>query len=205
MSLIEAKWKLGALGYPFRKAFNDTYFTISVAAKEAMVTAATIIREKGRANIRAAGYFGDKWANDLTVTVYPTGDRPSAFPKAYVTHKAGANFAGLFEYGQTVSSNRLMWVPFDTGGRTPSGNRAQLMTPKRAAAAYGLDYIPPMGRRKVPILARKRKSHTERMQPVFFGIYTFTMEPKWGITAISQEQAAKLPDYYNEIFDKLEK
>lgn len=201
---ISVAWKAGQYSYPFRRIFNETYYKIAVAGKETMVAAADIIRTRGRQNIKASGNFNEKWLDDFSVKVYPTGDRPSAYSKVYITHKAGANFAGVFEYGQTVQSNRLMWVPFSSGARTPSGGKVATMSPKQAARYYGLEYIPPMDRRKVPILARKRKSHREKMQPVFFGIYRFTMEPKWHITEIVQDTADRVPAIFKGIISKLD-
>lgn len=199
MGMIELKWAASKPSYVFRSIFTEAYHNIAVAAKQTMVTAADIIRTKGRADIKSSGNFSEKWLNDFKVVVYPTGDRPSAFAKVYVKHLAPNNFAGIFEQGQHVEARGLLWVPFGSGMKTPSGNNARTLSPKRAAGMWGLEYIPPMGSGRPPILARKRKSHRERMQPVFFGISEFTMEKKWHIGDIVQEQANAIPQYFDVI------
>src|SRR3954469_24952951 len=85
------------------------------ALTAAMNMAASLILDKGRADIAGAGNFGQSWTSGLTMTV--EGAAPNM--KMYLTHSIP--YAGIFETGGTIQGSPLLWIPLS--GTDAAGQR----------------------------------------------------------------------------------
>lgn len=209
---LQMKLLGAAFEHDFKKTYDEGFRLIEEAATEGMHEAASHVLAYGRKDIIDSGY-GYNWARDLEVRTYPLQGRISPKPITYVFHRAPNNFAGIPQFGLTVDSTKLMWIPFDKDMMTQTrGGILKSLTLKRAwlskpgkLSGQGLEYVSPKWvgpGTKVPLLIRKRKSHRQKMEPVFFGVHHIEIPKSWHIIEIAEEQAEALPEIFTEIFDK---
>lgn len=98
-------------------ALKRDHDRVARTATETFRTAATMIKQAGRASI-AAGGFSSRWQNALRVGVFPkTGI--SGSPAISVNHKI--RYAGQFEDPQPVLGRPLLWLPIEAN--LPGGKR----------------------------------------------------------------------------------
>jgi len=208
---VDVKLMGAALDHDFKKVFDEAYGVVEDAATGAMHEAASQVFALGRKDIIDSGY-GWNWARDLNVRTYPLGNRKSPKPITYVWHAAPNNFAGIPQFGLTIDSSSLMWIPFDKDSMTPDKKGVlQTLTLKRAWLASrgklngtGLEYVSPNWagiHSKVPLLVKKRANHRQPIEPVFFGVHHIEIPKSWHIIEIAEAQNEALPFYFEEIFD----
>jgi hypothetical protein len=209
---VDVKLMGAALKNDFKKTFDEAYGAVEDAACGAMHEAATRVLELGRKDIIDSGY-GYNWARDLNVRMYPLGGRKSPKPITFVWHAAPNNFAGIPQYGLKIDSAKLMWIPFDAKSMVPTRSGLfKTLTLKRAWLASvgkmngsGLEYVSPRWKgigTRVPLLIKKRASHKEKMEPIFFGVHHVEIPKSWHVVEIAEAENAALPGYFEEIFDK---
>lgn len=67
--------------------------------------AASMIKERGDADIKGAGNFGDRWTTGLHVDVEGT------LGNMRISMYHDISYADIFENGGTISGNPMLWIP----------------------------------------------------------------------------------------------
>ena len=157
----------------FKTAFAAHRTSMARAASEAMRTAATQIRSRGRAAIAAAGLPAD-WQMGFDAKVYPTGG-DSLKAQLWVTGKGPL---AVFEFGATIAGKPMLWIPVSglPKGETPQSYGAPLYSVNRPG-------YPPM-------LAGGPPGH---MVILFIGLTAVEIKKKLDLEAIVQAAADGLP------------
>lgn len=198
-----------------------TYSQIERAATKAVKQGGTMLKDQGRANIRAAG-FSSRWANAWRVNFYPKkGDSIDA--AAFAFHKIP--YSEIFETGGTIRAKRgLLWIPLATVPKDgPTGKQAS----PRSLIRQGVKLFTIKGRpggrpliaanvrgtkaffgRKSPAVSfsalrtgtgkgTKRKSRQKVVTvPLFFGMPAVTLRKRFELATIAGKVQARLGELY---------
>lgn len=145
----------------------------------AMNMAASMILEAGRADIAAAGNFGESWTQGLKMEI--EGSAPNM--RMYLTHdKPGA---AIFETGGTIRGGPLLWVPLS--GTDAAGVRASAFG---GGGLFSAKYPRLSGRPLLFSVADKK--------PRYFGIESVTIPKKFHLT----ENITSVMSNFRSIFDE---
>jgi len=188
----------------FEKAMTDMIKPIATTATAAMDAVGTMIKSEGRSNIASAG-FSNKWQNALRVDRYPKRGVSSA-PALWVFHKI--HYAWVFETGATIVGKPTLWIPLPT---IPAKLGRKRTTPKMFAQQVGplFEIRSRRGNRLLMAsIKNARKTASGRMSrarlskggsqavPVFVGLSSVKIRKRFGLYAIFQRSAEKLPGLY---------
>lgn len=198
-----------------KAAFRDNYGMMARAATEAMKEVAADAKQRGRQSIAAAsGRFGKSWQNALRDRVFPTPPKYSVGPTGYIWLKS--TYAGIFEYGGTVTGKPILWLPLKS---SPTTLGRKKLTPElfrqQVGPLYSVNRVgkPPLLVAKMAT-GRARGDKTDRnvtlaklrrgasatskyvMVPIFFGTPNIKINPKFKIRQAAKQAAAKLPNLY---------
>jgi hypothetical protein len=139
------------------------------------------IENEGRANIKGAGKFGQRWRKGLVATTYPTsGVLINA--RIDVTHDQIG--AGLFEHGGVVRGKPLLWLPL-TYARL-KGVRAR----DYARTQGGLFRVNRRGRAPLLLSIKDKK-------PKYVGLKSVRIPQKWTIRQICLNILKNWKSYYD--------
>lgn len=201
----------------FDAAIRAKYEPIARAAQAAVLAAGGIVKARGRADIAAAG-FSTRWQNALRVEIFPQGKVVSANAAAFIHHNIG--YAGVFEYGATISGKPMLWLPLKNAPKRIGRSR---ITPRLYRSRFGelvslksKSGRPLLGARvrvtanqakqKRPRVAQSRLSAGAggtgvlRTIPLFVGVRQVTLKPKFSIRKICQAARDELPRLYFQNF-----
>lgn len=108
-----------------RRGYDEHYKIMEHAAQAAARISGARIKKEGDAVIRNAG-FGQNWTQTFKVNVYPENGNESLKPTVFVWHRIP--YAGVFEEGETIKGQPLMFLPTRNapekiGGLRPSPSR----------------------------------------------------------------------------------
>lgn len=161
---------------------------------------ATLLNQRGRADI-AAGGFGGKWQSNFQAKAYPKRGA-SLSPKIFAVHKIG--YAGQFQDPETIAGKPFLWLPIEQN--LPGGTH---WTPKKFVAQFGRLRGGRRGAAK-PLLfgqvavgrngkALKRKPRAgaevrKRWLPVFVGVRNVRDPKRFDLVAVAQKVAAEIGD-----------
>lgn len=173
------------------------------AATAAVRDASESALEKGRANIRAAG-FPSNWVNALQTKAYPKRGKASNNPVTFVNFRFGG-VGSVFEFGATIvpkNREKWLWIPanpkkvvFTNGIR-----KSIASTPAKLwGSAKGLKFAIVGGR---PALVQKNtKAKTPKV--MFWGVKRVTVPKKWSVMPIIEAEAVKLPGLIDKNLDRI--
>jgi hypothetical protein len=159
------KQNLAGLKDRFDKAFSA-----------AMNMAASMIKQRGDADIKGAGNFGSRWTEGLHVDVTDTRGRM----QIVLTHDIP--YAGIFENGGQIAGNPMLWIPLsfsDAKGIPPSEYGGGLFSVTRRDGGAPLLFS----------IADK--------QPKYFGIESVTIPQKFHLGDIQKSVMGN----FRQIFD----
>jgi hypothetical protein len=200
----------------FENAFGSMERTIARASKSAVIEMAKNLKQQGRANIIAGG-LGKRVANAYRVDTYPTR-RDSINAAALAYSKAG--FLDVFERGDTIRGNPLLWVPLAS---TPQKIGRQRMSPKLYNERIGplVSIVrpgkPPLlagqistnrrgqkrkGKVTLSALRRGNSGQASQLVPLFIGLPSIKEKDRLSLRSIANANAAKLPALF---FAKLDR
>lgn len=160
------KQNLAGLGDRFSKA-------LTAAAN----MAASMMQDRGRADIAASGNFGDVWLSGLKATVEGAGQKNM---RISMTHSDPR--AKIFETGGTIKGKPLLWIPL-------SGTDAVGV---KAGDYGGLYSVNNPGQSRPLLFSIKDK------QPKYFGIEKVTIPKKWHLAEVQKSVMAN----FRQIFDQ---
>lgn len=189
---------------PLNGVFRDTTRATAKAATRSIKKVSGDIVKKGRADIAASGKFRGKWVSAFKSSVKPS--RPSNGATAYIRHAMGG-IAAVNEFGATIHGKPLMWLPLPgvpkktTLGTDFASGRAQavkmLSKPSVVSQAKGgLIYRKAVGSKYPQLGITTGKGKRAKFKPLFIGIPTVRIKPKWHLTNIALDGAASLPDEF---------
>lgn len=138
--------------------------------------AASMIQERGRADIAAAGKFDGEWISGLKVTAEKVGLRNM---RISMTHNDPR--VAIFEKGGVINGKPLMWIPL-------SGTDAVGI---KASDYGGLYSVNNQGQKRPLLFSIKDK------QPKYFGIEQITQPKKFHLAEIQRSVMAN----FRQIFD----
>jgi hypothetical protein len=173
---MAAKFKVKVDQPRWLEMIRDKQRPVATAAVAALRETAANAVQEGRGNIAGAGKFGPKWQSGLqyrTLDAVDAGE-PSLQAKAIIFHKFG--FAGVFEHGATIAGKPLLWIPTTAGG-PPASRSGKKLT---SATVRGK-----------PMLFDANDKDRNR-KPLYIGVPSVRIEPRWRITEIVKEHAAKI-------------
>lgn len=185
---------------------------IARAAQATMKEVGEEAKKRGRKTISNAG-FSTRWQNTLRNDTYPKGE-PSIDAAAFIFHKIP--YAGVFEYGATISGRPFLWLPLPTApkkiGRSKATPRAFEARIGKLVSMRGKGGKPLLGARvrlsktkagkarKVSVAALKRGHRGDKgvasIIPVFVGVPMVTIRAKFGVIRACQEAADTIPSVY---------
>lgn len=195
----------------FLEAMKSLDRPIANAATRAMHEAVSIGLPQTRAEI-ARGGFGPKWQNTMRAEAYPGGAKVSIDAAALFWHKI--YYAGIFEEGGVITGSPFLWVPLPStpkriggarmtaalfikeigplqiirrGNQPPLLARAVRMTAKRAGKAVSLSLL-----RRGTAGSRG----TVQLVPLFIGLSTVSLRPRFNVTNIIERIADQVPELY---------
>jgi hypothetical protein len=205
-------FSLKALDGDFGSLTNGYFAPIKEAATLAMRDLAEHAKERGRANIAAAG-FSKRWQNALRAEAYPRR-KFSADAAVWLFHRIP--YAGVFEEGATIRGRPRLWVPLST---TPKLPRRQRLSPRNFAANFGK--LVPMVNARKPLLgaplavtaAAARKGPPYRVTaaalrrgasgqgiirtvPVFVGVDTVSIRKRFDLRSTFESAADQIGALY---------
>lgn len=145
----------------------------SRAVSTASRQAAKMVLENGRENIRAAGNFGPKWIDGLSVDVVP---RSGALLNSVITVSHKIPFFSVFEKGATIKGNPFLWIPLSFATKVKLANfSGKLFRVNRPG-------LPPL------LLSVDTK------QPMYIGLTSVQIKKKFNIQKVIQDVMRQLPD-----------
>jgi len=160
------------------KMIRDKQPPVATAAVAALRDVAAESVQEGRSNIAAAGagFTRAQWQSGLQYRTSGAteGGEPSLQARAVIFHKYG--IAGVFEHGATIQGRPLLWIPTKHGAPTASKSGKKLTSATVRGQPMLFDANDP---------ARDRK-------PLYIGVPLVRIEPRWRITEIVKEHAAKI-------------
>lgn len=167
-------------GLKFLKAFDENYLRIARATAGAARDASELILSRGRADIRSAGNFGDRWTRGLSSEVQP---RSGNFIKGTITVRHAIPYFSVFEKGATIRGKPLMWIPLSHTGLSVSA--------KEYAQTDNLIYVARSG--KSPLLI----AESDR-EPKYFGIPKIRLKQRFHLRDICTQVMREFPGLYNK-------
>lgn len=150
-----------------------TAFSEAVEASANMI--ASMIEQQGRADIAAAGKFGDEWTQGLHVTVDKTTDR------MIITMRHDLPYAGIFQTGGEVKGDPMLWLPIS--GTDAVGVKASDYPDKLFSVQSKTGH---------PLLF----SMADKV-PKYFGIESVTIPKKFHL----EEVARSVMENFRQVFD----
>jgi Family of unknown function (DUF6441) len=181
---VAAQFKVTVDQPAWLKMIREKQRSVATASVAALREASDDAVEEGRSDIAGAGRFGPRWQSGLKRRmVGATEDgEPSLQAKAIIFHKFG--FAGVFEHGAVIEGKPLLWIPTQEGGPAASRSGKTLTS----ATVRGQ-----------PMLFDANDKDRER-KPLYVGVKTVVIEPKWNITDIVKKNAARLGELFLKHF-----
>lgn len=155
-----------------------THKALGVAAN----MAASMMKEKGDADIRGSGDFGERWTNGLHVVV----DGTDTANNMRISMYHDISYAGIFESGGTINGNPLLWIPLegsDAAGIEASNYPGGLFSAKSSSGT--------------PLLFSMADK-----EPKYFGIEAVTIPRKWHLREIQKTVMKEFKNYFHEAFKK---
>lgn len=206
----------------FEQVFKNKYHPVATAVTAAIDEAGAIALEAGRASIAAAGgRFGRKWPRALQFKRYPA--RPQVSARAAGDLYLKSAYGGIFEYGGVIKGKPYLWLPLSSSPKTLSGKK---LTPelfkKNIGPLFEVKRLgkPPLLVAKIDRQKRRRDSHGGRIGavtvaalkrgaalsahyttvPIFVGLKSITITPKFHIRAAAHQAASQLPQLFYSNF-----
>jgi hypothetical protein len=164
-------------GPTFKRALGRQGARVTRAIEGTARDMAADIKEKGDADIRAAGNFGEAWTSRFFVRLTVRGND-------HVITVGGSERFGLFERGGTIRGQPLLWVPVSSSGARNARVRdypGELVRVERPG--------------KVPLLV-SRDDH----QAKFFGTSQITIPQKFHIRDVVRDVTRRLKEIYRRNF-----
>lgn len=148
-------------GTPWKTQMAGLSQRLNKAITLSMNMVASMLLDKGRADIASAGNFGPRWTEGLKVIT------EGVAPNMRLYFKHDIPYAGIFETGGVIQGKPLLWIPIS--GTDAVGKRA---------STYGGLFSSATARKSGPPLlfaASDRK-------PKYFGIESVTIPRKFHLT-----------------------
>jgi len=139
---------------------------------------ASMLLAEGRADISAAGNFGQRWTDGLHVTQQGSGGNM----KLFFTHDIP--YATIFETGGTIQGKPLLWIPLS--GTDAAGVRASAFPGGLFSARYPRKSGPPL----LFSIADKK--------PRYFGVESVTIPQKFHLT----DDVTSVMSNFRAVFDE---
>ncbi len=183
-----------------QSVFEGPFTVFGRAAAAGVKDAREAAVQRGRANIRAAG-FPETWANALQSRQYPKRGNPSKKVEAFINYRFGG-VGTVFEFGSTIRPVRAkyLWIPAEGTKKTifdPTANKGRGGSVPRTAArvgrlsARGLRFVFVDGQPALVAATDKKK----KPKVLFWGRKQVYVPKKWDVMPILQSEGEKLPDY----------
>jgi hypothetical protein len=115
----------------FAEFVTNVKTRIAKGTTGAIRTLADQVKKEARSSIGSGG-FSARWQNALRVNVYPKSGF-SVNAAAYIFHKI--DYAGVFEYGKSITGKPLMWLPTQYAQSKVAGRH---ISPKLFTEYFGL-------------------------------------------------------------------
>lgn len=186
-----------------KSVFDGPFTAFKRAAADGVKEAREAALEKGRQNIRSAG-FPAAWAAALQARQYPKGGKPASTVTAFINHRFGG-VGTVFEFGATIRPKeaKYLWIPADGTKKTvfdPKARKSLRATPARLFnSAKGLAFAIVNGR---PALVQKN-TKAKKPKVMFWGRKQVYVPKKWNVMPILEGEAANLPAYVEKNLAKL--
>lgn len=164
------------IGQQFKGQLAGLGERLTRAITAAMNMAASMMLEKGRADIASSGKFGTSWTAGLKMQIEGAGLNM----RMYMTHDIP--YAGIFETGGTINGAPLLWIPLS--GTDAVGVRA-------SAFGGGLFSSKSKGGGRPLLFSMTDKA------PRYFGIESVTIPKKFHLT----EDVTSVMSNFRAIFD----
>jgi hypothetical protein len=160
-----------------RKNLAGLHDRFQAAFSAAMNMAASMIKQRGDADIQSAGKFGQRWTAGLHVSVEGNGLR-----NMRISMYHDIDYAGIFQTGGVIRGNPLLWIPLsfsDAKGTQASEYGGGLFTVNRKSGGPPLLF-----------------SMADKL-PKYFGIESVTIPKKFHLGEIQTSVMAS----FRQIFD----
>lgn len=199
---------------PKSARLDSMYDVIASAAQGAIVDASKLLKERGRANIAAAG-FGTRWQNAWRVEVYPK--RGTSINAATYGHH-NILYSAIFENGGIIAGRSgLLWIPigklpkigrFRATPRTLINSGVKLFTMHNAHGGRPLLAVNVRVSKgqstqdNLSVSLSKLRAGTGgkrgvvRAIPLFFGVPTVTLRKRFNISGIAAQITGQLGSLY---------
>lgn len=164
-------------GPKFGKNLAGLHDRFEKALTAAANMAASLMQERGRADIAASGNFGGDWVGGLHAKVEGAGLKNMRISMYHDKPEAE-----IFETGGTIEGNPLLWIPI-------SGTDAEGTNVKE----YGDQLFSATSRAGTPLLF----SVTDKM-PKYFGIESVTIPKKWHLAEIQKSVMANFRKLFED-------
>lgn len=158
-----------AMGAKFRSAMNGHRDAMLKAMEESTKELARVIKDRGDADIKAAGKFGPQWVSDFRVeakglTITVVHENPAAL---------------IHETGGTIKGNPYLWIPLTyTGLKVPPREfSGKLFFVARNSGA--------------PLLL----SEADRL-PKYFGVTSVRLQKRFHIRSICEQALREFPTIF---------
>lgn len=190
---------------------------MSYAATEAAKEGGELLKTEVRKHIAQAG-FSKRWQNAWRVKVYPERGH-SLEPAIFGWHNIG--YSTIFENGGTITGKSgLLWIPLPTTPKTGKGRPRA-----RDFKARGINLVSFKSRKGTPLLGalqkstdktrsantvrlsslvvgarpkKRRKGQTFKTVPLFYGIRSVTIRPRFRVAAVADKVRAALEGLYDK-------
>jgi hypothetical protein len=159
----------------FRQNLAGLHDRFQKAFTAAMNMAASMIKEKGDADIASAGNFGSRWTNSFKVTI----------DNMRISMELDQPGAGIFEFGGTIQGNPLLWIPIS--GTDAEGTQAK----DYSGGLFSVN----RKRGGPPLLF----SIADKM-PKYFGIESVTVPQKFHLRDVQRSVMANFRDIFDAAF-----
>lgn len=160
----------------FRKNLAGLHDRFQAAFSASMNMAASMIKQRGDADIQSAGKFGQRWTAGLHVKVEGNG-----LKNMRISMSHDVDYAGIFQTGGVIKGNPMLWIPlsFSDAKGPASQYGGGLFTVHRKAGG-------------APLLF----SMADKL-PKYFGIESVTIPKKFHLNEIQKSVMAN----FRQIFD----
>ena len=178
------KFELKADAPAAAKMIRDKHRAVATAAVAALRETAANAVQEGRSNIEGSGRFHGGWVSGLQYRTRGAAEdgEPSLDASAVIFHKIG--LTGVFESGATISGKPLLWIPTRRGAppARKSGKKLTFATVGGQPMAFDAD------------------DKDRQRKPLYIGVPSVRIEPKWNIREIVKEHAAKFAELFSKHF-----
>lgn len=159
-----------------RKNLAGLHDRFQAAFSASMNMVASMIKQRGDADIKSAGKFGQRWTTGFHVAV------EGGLKNMRISMYHDIDYAGIFESGGVIKGNPILWIPLsfsDAKGTPAREYGGGLFTVNRKAGG------PPL------LFSMSDK------QPKYFGIESVTIPKKFHLGKIQKSVMAN----FRQIFD----